>query len=46
MSEPVASSLTPAQERTLALMRRSEEPVVFADTFVQGLIDEATAAVA
>ncbi len=46
MSEPVASSLTPAQERTLALMRRSEELVVFADTFVQGLIDEATTAVA
>ncbi|MGB8859644.1 MAG: PD-(D/E)XK nuclease family protein [Ilumatobacteraceae bacterium] len=46
MQEPVAPTLTPAQERTLALMRRSEEPVVFDEAFVTGLIADATVAVA
>jgi len=39
-------SLTPAQERTLALMRRSEEPTVFDADFVGGFVADATAAVA
>ena len=29
MQEPVAPTLTPAQERTLALLRRADEPVVW-----------------
>jgi len=46
VEEPIAPSLTPAQEKTLSLMRRSDEPVVFDPAFVAGLIDEATQAVA
>ena len=46
MEEPAASALTPAQERTLALMRRSDDPVVFDPEFVTDLIAEATTAVA
>jgi len=39
-------SLTPAQDKTLALLRRSDEPVVFDQDFVAELIAEATQAVA
>ena len=46
MQEPVAPTLTPAQERTLALLRRADEPVVFAPEFVAQLLSEATQAVA
>ena len=46
MEEPVAPALTPAQERTLGLMRRSDEPVVFDPEFVAEFIAEATDAVA
>ena len=46
MQEPVAPTLTPAQGRTLALLRRADEPVVFAPEFVAQLLSEATQAVA
>ncbi len=46
MEETVALSLTPAQEKTLSLMRRSDEPVIFDPGFVVGLITQATEAVA
>lgn len=46
MSEPAAALLTPAQERTLAVIRRADEPVVFDQGFVADLIAEATEAVA
>jgi hypothetical protein len=38
--------LTPAQERTLGLLRRADDPVVFAEAFVNELVADATAAVA
>jgi hypothetical protein len=44
MQEPVA--LTPTQERTLALLRRPEEPVEFPEAFVDELLHTATVAVA
>lgn len=40
------SPLTPTQQRTLDLIRRDPEPLVFPEPFVQGLLAEATAAVA
>lgn len=50
MSEPAATApspaLTPAQERTLAVMRRADEPVVFDQGFVAEMIAEATEAMA
>ena len=46
MQEPVAPALTPAQERTLGLLRRADEPMVFPEEFVAGLIADATAAIA
>jgi len=46
VTDAAPPSLTPAQERTLALMRRSEEPVVFDTDFVAGFVADATAAVA
>ncbi|MDP2292617.1 MAG: PD-(D/E)XK nuclease family protein [Actinomycetota bacterium] len=46
-SSPAApSALTPAQERTLALMRRADGPLVFSEDFIAHLVEEATAAVA
>ena len=44
MQEPVA--LTPTQERTLALLRRAGDPVVFAEEFVDDLQQQALDAVA
>jgi len=46
VEEPLAPSLTPVQEKTLAVMRRGDEPVVFDQGFVTELIAEATQAVA
>ena len=46
MQEPAAPALTPAQERTLGLLRRAEEPLVFPEAFVAGLVADATAAIA
>ena len=46
MQEPVAPTLTPAQERTLSLLRRDAEPLVFEESFITGLVADATAAVA
>jgi hypothetical protein len=43
VSEP---ALSPTQERTLQLMRRGDEPLVFADEFVEQLTERATVAVA
>lgn len=40
------TELTPTQRKVLALLRRSDEPLVFDGEFVAGLLDEATAAVA
>ena len=42
MDEPAAPLLTPTQERTLALLRRSTEPLVFAQDFVDELVATAT----
>ena len=44
MQEPAA--LTPTQERTLALLRRSPEPVEFNEAFIDHLLHHATTAVA
>lgn len=41
-----AAPLTPAQQRTLEVMRRSGEPLVFDDEFVDDLIRTATLAIA
>jgi hypothetical protein len=46
MDEPAAPVLTPIQQRTLALLRRDAEPLVFDPEFVQQLTDDATRAVA
>ena len=40
------SELTPTQQKVLALLRRNDEPLVFERGFVDGLLAEATAAVA
>lgn len=40
-TEPTPPALTPTQERTLALLRRSDEPVVFAQEFVRDLVAQA-----
>ncbi|MDO8364746.1 MAG: PD-(D/E)XK nuclease family protein [Actinomycetota bacterium] len=45
-AQPTALALTPAQERTLALLRRSGEPMVFPEAFVEHLRAEATTAAA
>lgn len=44
MSAPPPPSLTPAQERTLALLRRADEPVTFSAAFVDEIERAATAA--
>lgn len=41
MDDP-AAALTPTQERTLALLRRSPDPLVFAEEFVDDLVATAT----
>jgi len=41
---PASPSLTPAQERTLALLRRSDEPLVFSESLVNELREEMTEA--
>ncbi len=46
MHEPAAPTLTPAQERTLALLRRGDEEVEFSEAFVAELRDEADNAMA
>ncbi len=46
MHEPAAPTLTPAQERTLALLRRGDEEVEFSEAFVTELRDEADNAMA
>ena len=46
MHEPAAPTLTPAQERTLALLRRGDEEVEFSEAFVAELRDEAEDAMA
>lgn len=46
MQEPTAPTLTPAQERTLALLRRGDEEVEFREVFVAELRDEADDAMA
>ena len=46
MHEPAAPTLTPAQERTLALLRRGDEDVEFSEAFVTELRDEAEDAMA
>jgi hypothetical protein len=46
VQEVPTPTLTPAQERTLALLRRSADPVVFSGDFVAGLRAEAEAAMA
>ena len=46
MQAPTSSTLTPAQERTLALLRRGDEPLVFSEAFVTELREEATEALA
>ena len=43
---PASPTLTPAQERTLALLRRTDEPLVFSESFVSELRDETTEALA
>ncbi len=46
MQETTPPVLTPAQERTLALLRRSGDPLVFDPAFVEGLAASATDALA
>ncbi|MBI4884022.1 MAG: PD-(D/E)XK nuclease family protein [Actinobacteria bacterium] len=46
MHDMPSPTLTPAQERTLALLRRSGEPSVFSEQFVAELREEATQAMA
>ncbi len=43
---PAPVALTPAQQRTLALIRRDPEPMVFDEAFVADLVTTATEAVA
>ncbi|MCE9622439.1 MAG: PD-(D/E)XK nuclease family protein [Actinomycetia bacterium] len=43
---PNSPTLNPAQERTLALLRRNDEPLVFSEAFVSDLREEANAALA
>lgn len=43
---PPATGFTPAQQRTLGLLRRSEQPVVFPAPEVDALVAEATAGIA
>jgi hypothetical protein len=42
MDEPTAPVLTPAQQRTLDLIKRAPEPVVFDDALVDHLVETAT----
>ncbi|MEO5724661.1 MAG: PD-(D/E)XK nuclease family protein [Ilumatobacteraceae bacterium] len=44
MSEP--AGLTPVQERTLALLRRPEQPVIFSAETIAAIVDQAAAGVA
>lgn len=46
VQEPVPTTLTPTQQRTLDLLRRSGDPIVFDGEFVDGLIATATDALA
>jgi hypothetical protein len=46
VQEPTTPTLTPAQERTLALLRRGDEEVEFSEEFVVELRDEALGAMA
>ena len=46
VQEPTTPTLTPAQERTLALLRRGDEEVEFSEEFVAELRDEADGAMA
>jgi CRISPR/Cas system-associated exonuclease Cas4 (RecB family) len=41
-TEQATRSLTPPQQRTLQVLRRSSEPVVFDPAFVDGLVDDLT----
>jgi len=43
---PASPTLTPAQERTLALLRRTDEPLVFSEAFVNEMREETLAALA
>jgi hypothetical protein len=42
MDEPTAPALTPAQQRTLDLIKRAPEPVVFDEQLVDDLVNTAT----
>jgi hypothetical protein len=42
MDEPTPQQLTPAQQRTLDLIRRAPEPIVFDEVFVDELVATAT----
>jgi hypothetical protein len=46
MDEPTSPALTPAQQRTLDLIKRAPEPVVFDEEVVADLVDTATREVA
>jgi hypothetical protein len=46
VQEPSVNALTPTQEQTLALLRRSAEPMVFDEGFITHLVTSATDAVA